>query len=337
MDASPRFRITVWPKQPLPRATESRLYERVNLVDGAFVGQVHPLHPLVRELMDETNEERGAQLAERILAETPDRSIPNAGEVYLRLADVDLGDSEDILRFVNTYGPLEVRRAGLDPHADLIYYGFTLEPTSETIVRQLLADHDRIEDELRATGRAGKHGHIAETLGEFLFGARCLRDLLTAWRVISGQLNHNEAEWVSEVWEGLREPTDKAMRLNSNPWEIGGPERLLSGYLEDALSCFSPRLQFDAFQPATPGESPPRYATLCLELFNHIVEDAAYRVCANEPCQRMFVRQSGRAQHGQYRTRGVRFCSAACARAQSQRDYRRRRQRRKPRPAELQP
>jgi hypothetical protein len=49
-------------------------------------------------------------------------------------------------------------------------------------------------------------------------------------------------------------------------------------------------------------------------------ENAAYRVCANEPCQRMFVRQAGRAQHGQHRTRGVRFCSSTCARAQSQRD-----------------
>jgi hypothetical protein len=327
MDASSRFRITVWPRQPLPRVPESRLYERVDLIDGAFVGKVYPPHPLFRRMMDERDEERGIELADQILAETPDRTIPDAGEVYLRLADVDLGDSEDILRFVNTYGPLEVRRAGLDPHADLIYYGFTLEPTSDAIVRRLLAEHDRIEDELRASGRAGKHGFIAESLGEFLFGARCLRDLLTAWRVLSGQLERDEAEWVSEVWDELRDPTEEIMRLNSNPWETGGPERLLSGYLEDALSCFSPRIQFDAFRPATPGESPPLYATLCLELFNHIIENAAYRVCANEPCQRMFVRQSGRAQHGQHRTRGVRFCSSTCARAQSQRDYRRRQSR----------
>jgi hypothetical protein len=49
------------------------------------------------------------------------------------------------------------------------------------------------------------------------------------------------------------------------------------------------------------------------------------KVCANEKCGREFRWQEGRAKQGQYRTKGVRFCSLQCAAAQVQREYRRRR------------
>jgi hypothetical protein len=275
--------------------------------------------------MAEKDQQRALTPAEQITSETTSRAIPDAGEVYLRLAAVDLDNTNDVLRFMKTYGLLDVRRAGLDPHADLIYYGLALEPTSGRRIEELAAGRQRIEGELHTSGRLGQLGSVHETLDELLFAARSLRDLLTAWRVISGQLHHRDAVWASDVWQAPRNDDETIMaKLNTNPWEPGGPERLLSGYLEDGLSSFSPRVTFDTHQPAKPGVDPPMYANLCLELFNHIVENAAYRVCANEPCQRMFVRQTGRAQHGQHRTTGVRFCSSTCARAQSQREYRRR-------------
>jgi len=59
-----------------------------------------------------------------------------------------------------------------------------------------------------------------------------------------------------------------------------------------------------------------------MELFNHIVEDARYLHCANTNCGRLFVRQQGRAQRGQHRTSGVKYCSPRCARAQAKRDKR---------------
>ena len=71
--------------------------------------------------------------------------------------------------------------------------------------------------------------------------------------------------------------------------------------------------------------SPTIYSVSFLQLYNHLAEGATTRQCANETCLIAFVRQRGRAEYEQYRTEGVRYCSRACARAQAQRQLRRRR------------
>lgn len=38
-------------------------------------------------------------------------------------------------------------------------------------------------------------------------------------------------------------------------------------------------------------------------------------LCANERCGREFVWQEGRSEQGQHRSKGVMYCSRACARA----------------------
>jgi hypothetical protein len=61
-----------------------------------------------------------------------------------------------------------------------------------------------------------------------------------------------------------------------------------------------------------------------LQLVNDLAEEVPYLRCANESCGRLFVRQRGRTEHGGNRMRGVMYCSNTCARAQYQRERRRR-------------
>lgn len=70
---------------------------------------------------------------------------------------------------------------------------------------------------------------------------------------------------------------------------------------------------------------PTVYSVAFLQLYNHLVEGATIRRCANETCGHAFVRQRGRAEYRQHRTTGVKYCSRECARAQAQRELRRRR------------
>jgi hypothetical protein len=70
---------------------------------------------------------------------------------------------------------------------------------------------------------------------------------------------------------------------------------------------------------------PSILSVIFLQLYNHLAEDATIRECANETCRRNFVRQRGRAEYGQNRTSGIKYCTRECARAQAQRELRRRR------------
>lgn len=72
--------------------------------------------------------------------------------------------------------------------------------------------------------------------------------------------------------------------------------------------------------PSVVGEIP---GLVGVEQIDHIAIPA--KRCANETCGRWFTLQEGRAEKGQHKKVGVMYCTSKCARAQAQRDYRRRR------------
>jgi hypothetical protein len=66
------------------------------------------------------------------------------------------------------------------------------------------------------------------------------------------------------------------------------------------------------------------YSAACRQVFNLVVEQRVARYCENATCGRVFDHQLGGAKFGQHRSKGLRFCSPSCARAETQRQYRRR-------------
>lgn len=90
-----------------------------------------------------------------------------------------------------------------------------------------------------------------------------------------------------------------------------------------ALSVFSVHLVIPDFAHAD--QHPTLFNVAALQIANDILLGVTKRKCANENCDHEFTRQRGRAQYGEYRLKEVFYCSTSCARAQAQRNLRRRR------------
>lgn len=236
-----------------------------------------------------------------------------SGETYLKFAGLDPADIDGIAAFLTQYGELGLR--GQFSTASSTEWATLGGPKGGEGLAELRRALDGAVEVL---------GPMAETydlLVEVQWAILLMRDFVAAWRALQGEINPAEHVWESPLWQARRD------RLDSPPWTPEGPAVLLHLWLGEGLMPFSPTLR--TFRP---GEEPvalyadqvTAWNLCCLELFNHIVERAEYKTCANETCGRLFVRQEGRAVHGQYRSRGVKYCSAECARAQAQRVYRRR-------------
>lgn len=242
-------------------------------------------------------------------------------ESYLHLLALDLYDETAVWEWLNRFGPLaivEPERVGFTFHR-----GWFLE-----VAGQLRQEGERIVQEMPYWDEmAGDDEHfaMAESLLDFRWQAECLRDLVRAWRWYSE--DEEPAAWESRLWQ------------YDDPNFPGAPkDRLAAGRLVElglatGLRPFHPFVRLGPLEEGQTGPGPYAsddvgfYSIACLELFNHIAEGAGYTTCANEPCRRLFVRQEGRANEGQHRTTGVKYCSRDCARAQAQRNYRRRKQR----------
>ena len=313
------FRITVWPGTVVPVPRRSIF---------ALVG--YRLDPTGTVLLPAWDDYR----------DRPRATNEAEGETYLRLAEIDLDDPEAILEFVNRFGILQIQESrmgspafALSLHVDIIESLWQERIRAGAVV---LEELPRRWYKDSTPEQVARDDDEVETIADFRVGAALIRDAIKAWRWMNGTVDASDLAWESP--EVLRD--FGAEHRDKHAWLASVAVDELWATIDFALAPFHPSFSIGGLEDDEGGLSGPRvevvpesgftrseaflYSVCCLELYNHIVEQAQLRTCANETCGRLFVRQSGRAQQGQNRTTGVMYCTAHCAKAQAQRMYRRR-------------
>lgn len=218
--------------------------------------------------------------------------------VFRELLEVEL-DEASLMAFVNRWGIL----AGI---GDSAFHYFRAEAWADARQR-----HNEAQERL---GRAD-----IVTFEAIELAARTLRALA---RHLLAYLDGADEEIVA-AWERAGEAVTKAFASDLDSawllWEL---------HLNRGLSAFHVHVRTGdrEWGPAT-RPSFNLYNACCLQLVQYLADHSTVKRCANERCRQPFTRQRGRARddYGQHRTRGVRYCSHLCAKAQSERDRRRRR------------
>ena len=158
-------------------------------------------------------------------------------------------------------------------------------------------------------GTAGFGGDPQEeSIAEFVLGATIVRDAVSAWRLLTDEPDGDEADW---QLNRLTEVPSDERRAESAEY--------LNDVIASGLSAITPVLSLSMGEQERDAVLDLNLHTLCcLELFNHVAGANDFPRCANESCGKLFVRDE------RARRRGMRYCSRSCARAQAQREFRRR-------------
>jgi hypothetical protein len=137
-----------------------------------------------------------------------------------------------------------------------------------------------------------------------------------AWRVRAMQratnhlLAYLDGEQVAPAWRDCDDDLDA--------W------RNFIQFTGAALRDFHVRVELEPIGRSQPPDDTSLYSAAMLQLVNDLAAKEKVLTCANEACHRPFVRQLGRSEYGGHRRIGTRYCSSNCARAQYQREKRRR-------------
>ena len=262
---------------------------------------------------------------------------PPLGEIYLRLAEVDLDEPTEILDFANTYDKLNVFEACSPYHPS---FDIPWSQREQRVVDKARREFGEVMFRDDPKGFAtpedwAENDFDSESVVGFAMAARTLRDGLRGWQLLRGDIDYDDVEGETDDYRRSHDRETGTRRERRSSHQLAALDSLISLF-DAALKPFHPGISIDHTTFGTRGEAEitlvpsherqglDLYSICALELYRHVAENADYSVCHNETCERLFVRQVGRAKFGQHRTRGVLYCTPSCARAQAQREYRRR-------------
>jgi hypothetical protein len=226
----------------------------------------------------------------------PFESVAVPDELFLRgLLTLDVDDQGAVIDFSRSHQALLLARRIVTIPLGSLSLGLPFDA-------QTLDRWASVGDEHSPSGEYGE----AHAVDELQASARLVRSLTAHW------VAHCDGEPVVEAWR----------------WAFKGPllreERCWAAFSETLnllLRPFSPKVVVDVNARYRVGADDPELAAvLALQVHNAVVESLPVRSCPN--CGQRFIRQEGRAVHGQYRTSSVTYCSKSCAKAKAQRDYR---------------